>query len=99
MQINPYGSEGFITDESIAPYIDHMHIDGYWMFGSTRAAEPTVAGASIYVWLLDFDGDGNPRSDNLSIRKLDAGAFPGSSHITGVRPTKGESKMIHMIYF
>ena len=64
-QINPTGSTGVHTDETTAPYIDHMHIDGNWMFGSTRAAEPNIAGLSIYVWLLDFDSDSNPRLDNL----------------------------------
>ena len=75
-----------------------MHIDGNWMFGTTRAAERDVSGSSIYVWLLDLDAEGNPRVDNLQIRQLDSNAFPGPSHITGVKPQKlGEQ--IHMIYF
>ena len=75
-----------------------MHIDGTWMFGSTRGSEPEYWGESIFVWLLDLDANYNPRADNLQVRKLDSGAFPGSSHISGMKPRK-EGELLHMIAY
>ena len=50
------------------------------------------------MWNLFFDTDNNPTVDNMLIRKIDPAAFPGASHITGVKKSKvGED--IHMIYY
>jgi hypothetical protein len=98
VQINPAGASGYHDNEENAPYIDHMHIDGSWMFGTTRSDDRTKTGDNIFVWKLDLDAQGNPRSDNLQILKIDPPAFPGVSHVTGVKPTLDDGK-IHMVYF
>ena len=80
-----------------------MHLDDVsdpskeWLFGTTRSSSDSATGSFLFLWRIDLDTAHNPRSDNMQIMKLDSSNFPGSSYVSGVKPTM-ESDTIHLLY-
>ena len=101
--MNPYGSSTYHTDETTAPYIDHMHLDDTsdpskeWLFGTTRSSSINASGSFIFIWKIDLDAAHNPRADNMQIKLLDSSYFPGNSYVSAVSPTMVGNE-VHMIY-
>ena len=87
-QINPYGTS-FHTDESTAPYIDHMHLDQEsnseeWLFGSTRSSDDSASGSFVFIWKMDLDPTTrNPRADNLEIVQISQNIMQSDSYVSG----------------
>lgn len=68
------------------------------LFGSTNTADRARPGESIYFFMLDLDVNGDPRSDNLHLSKVDPSLMFNINKfiVVGLRPTL-EGNKIHAL--